>query len=107
MIIEKNELTNCELLTMKILWDAEEALTCREIINQLTRRGFRYADTTVYTFLKNLQQKGFVNSYRRTVSFYYPTKNKEEYLQTSLLKFCKFWFAGDTQRMIEKIQLLK
>ena len=36
-IIQKAELTDCQLTIMKIIWDAEEPITCGEIQEQLKR----------------------------------------------------------------------
>lgn len=95
-IYKRSELTECELTTMKIVWDAKEPITCQEIIEQLSvKYGLNYKDTTVYTFLKNLKDKGFVDSYRKGITFYVPLRLEEEYRSVMLKKAEKFWFNDD------------
>lgn len=95
-IYKRSELTECELTTMKVVWDAKEPITCQEIIEQLSAKyGLNYKDTTVYTFLKNLKDKGFVDSYRKGITFYVPLRKEEEYRGVMLKKAEKFWFEDD------------
>ncbi len=95
-IYKRSELTECELTTMKIVWDAKEPITCGEIIEQLSvKYGLNYKDTTVYTFLKNLKDKGFVDSYRKGITFYIPLRSEEEYRSVQLKKTESFWFDGN------------
>ena len=95
-IYQKAELTDCELTTMKIVWDAEEPITCPEIISILSSKyGLNYKDTTVYTFLKNLKDKGFVDSYRKGITFFVPLRSEEEYRTEVIKHEEKFWFNGD------------
>lgn len=92
-IIQKSELTECELTTMKIVWDAGEPITCSEIIEQLkTKYHLVYKDTTVYTFLKNLKEKGFVDSYRRGITFFIPARSEVEYRKDQMERTKHFWY---------------
>jgi predicted transcriptional regulator len=94
MIYKRSELTECELTAMKIVWDAKEPITCQEIINELKNKyDLNYKDTTVYTFLKNLKEKGFVDSYRKGITLYVPLRSEEEYRSDQLKKMEKFWFS--------------
>lgn len=105
-IYKRSELTECELTTMKIVWDAREPITCQEIIEQLSvKYGLNYKDTTVYTFLKNLKDKGFVDSYRKGITFYVPLRSEEEYRSTLLKKAEKFWFDDDFMAFIVTLAL--
>ena len=66
-----SELSDCELATMKCIWDAAEPISAQEIMEQLKIvYGLEYKDTTVYTFIKKLKEKGFVDSYRKGVTYY-------------------------------------
>ena len=43
----RSELSECELATMKCVWDAEEPVTCQQVIERLrTEYGMDYKDTT-------------------------------------------------------------
>ena len=95
-IIQKAELTDCELTVMKIIWDAGEPITCGEIQEQLRNTyNLVYKDTTVYTFLKNLREKCFVDTYRRGVTFFVPIRNQEEYRKDIMQRMKKFWYNDD------------
>ena len=55
---KRSELSECELITMKCIWDAKEPITCQEIMQKLlVEYELEYKDTTVYTFLKNLKER--------------------------------------------------
>lgn len=81
---------------MKIIWDAEEPITCGEIQKQLKGKyNLIYKDTTVYTFLKNLREKSFVDSYRRGVTFFVPLREQDEYRKDIMQRTRKFWYNHD------------
>ena len=98
---KRSELSECELVTMKCIWDANRPITCQEIMEQLrTVYELDYKDTTVYTFLKNLKNKGFVTSYRKGLTYYEPLRKEEEYRNEQLKKNQKFWFKGSATSMV-------
>jgi predicted transcriptional regulator len=77
---------------MKCIWDAGEPVPCCEVMEQLKEKyGLDYKDTTVYTFLGNLKKKGFVESYRRGVTFYIPIRDMAEFKDEQLRKINEFW----------------
>lgn len=101
---KRSELSECELVTMKCIWDAKEPITCQEIMEQLRNvYGLDYKDTTVYTFLKNLKSKGFVSSYRKGVTYYQPIREEEEYRSEQLRKSENFWFKGSATKMVSAL----
>lgn len=95
------ELSDCELMTMKCIWDAEEPITCSEIIAKLSQNyGLTYKDTTVYTFIKKLKDKGFVDSFRKGVTYYIPLRDEESY-RNEQMKFTQdFWFKGSSAAFV-------
>lgn len=95
------ELTECELATMKCIWDAAEPVTCSEIMTQLkTKYELDYKDTTVYTYLKKLMEKKFVDSYRKGVTFYFPIRTEESYRADQLVYNKNFWFDGSAEKLV-------
>lgn len=101
---KRSELSECELVTMKCVWDAKEPVTCQEVITELkTVYGLEYKDTTVYTFLKILKQKGFIDSYRKGITFYQPIRDEVEYREGVLRKMLDFWFKNSTGDMLAAI----
>lgn len=103
-ICKKSELTGCELVVMKIIWDAKQPITCQEIIRQLSDKyGMNYKETTVYTFLKKLKDKGFVDSYRKGITFFMAVRTEEEYRNMEVIRFCHFWYMDQHELMIKDI----
>jgi predicted transcriptional regulator len=65
--------------------------------------GLEYKDTTVYTFLKNLKEKGFVDSYRKGLTYFFPIRDEEEYRNEQLKKTEKFWFNGSSSKLLSAL----
>ena len=100
----RSELSECELITMKCIWDAKQPVTCQEVMEQLRAvYGLDYKDTTVYTFLKNLKDKGFVDSYRKGLTYYMPLREEEAYMKEQLEKNKRFWFGNSTVKMVHAL----
>ena len=98
------ELTDCELATMKCVWDAKENITVPEIVEKLKENyGLDYKPTTVYTFVKKLYDKGFVDYFKRGVKFYYPKRTQAEYIQSELNRTCEFWFDGSKTELVSAL----
>lgn len=102
-------LTKAEMEVMNVLWDASHALTVSEIV-------MGYADpkpayTTVATFLKILEAKGYVEHHRKEETgrtFYYsPMLSREKYIAhvvndvkdtlfgNSAKRFCSFLIQSE------------
>ncbi len=95
MIIKRNPLSECEQIVMKCVWDAGEDVTCAQIKEVLKEKyELDYKDTTVYTFLSNLKKKGFVDSQRRGVTYYWPIRDRDEYVGQIRKWYTDFWFHG-------------
>lgn len=61
-----NELSPCEALIMKLIWEAPQDIPVQELIDQLRDDyGKEYARTTVVTFVGKLKDKRFVDTYRK------------------------------------------
>lgn len=75
-------LTKAEMDVMNVLWDAEHALTVNEIVEGYAEP--RPAYTTVATFLKILEAKGYVEHKRKEETgrtFYFsPMLSREKYI---------------------------
>lgn len=103
-----SELSDCELTTMKCIWDSDKPITAHEIIRQLKKNyGLVYKESTVYTFIKKLKDKGFASSYRNGVTFYFPIREEEEYRSILLNRAREFWFKGSTTAMVGELLRLK
>lgn len=96
-----SELSECELLTMKCIWDAGDPISAQEIMEQLkTVYNLDYKDTTVYTFLKYLRKKGFIESFKEGITYYYPVRDEEDYKNQYLTWMLKFWFKGSIEALV-------
>ncbi len=106
--MRRSELSECELTTMKCVWDAGEPVTCQWIMDKLKRDyGLEYKDTTVYTFLKNLKDKGFVSSYRQGITYFQPIRDEKEFRDAQLAKAEKFWFEGSSVKLVSALFQMK
>lgn len=102
------ELSNRETIVLNILYDAKEPIHCTEVINTLkSKYGFDYAQTTVYTFLKNLIKKGYVKSEKKGITFYSPALDKETVLDNFLTSSAKIWFDGNYNNYAKAVKKLK
>ena len=71
------------------------ALTCSYVIERLREDyGRDYAETTVYTFLKNLKNKGFIESFKKGITFFQPKRELVEFRASYITKMIEFWFDG-------------
>lgn len=94
--IMKKDMSECEKLIMKIIWDSKEDIPTPEIIQNLhLRYGRNYARTTVVTFIQRLVSKGFVSTYRKGhVSYAHAEISEKWYLEYLLINIMNFWFDG-------------
>ncbi len=109
MIRNYDLLSEREEVVLSILWKHAESGNypiCREVIDDLKEEyKCEYAETTVYTFLKNLIKKGYVEDRRdKGVKFYVPIKSKEEYLEKVLERMNKIYFNNNKKDFIKAIK---
>ena len=92
-------LTKAEMEVMNVLWDVSQALTVHEIVAQYPEPQPAY--TTVGTFLKILEAKGYVEHHRKDVTgrtFYYsPMLTREKYT-TQVLNDVKNTLFGNSAK---------
>lgn len=101
---ERCVLSECELVTMRCVWNLGERATAFNVINMLAEDyGMKYKETTVYTFLKKLKEKGFVDTKRQGVTYYIPLVDETTYLKEMAKKLVGFWFNGDTAAAVKAV----
>ena len=92
-------LTKAEMEVMNVLWDIPQALTVHEIVAKYPEPQPAY--TTVGTFLKILEAKGYVEHHRKDVTgrtFYYsPMLTREKYT-TQVLNDVKSSLFGNSAK---------
>ena len=95
---KKQTLTRGEEEIMQILWQLQSAVVS-EIIACTSEPHPKY--TTVATFLKILENKGFVGHTTEGKSHrYYPILAKEEYAQTVVASVLSNYFGGSLSQMV-------
>jgi len=99
---EGRDLTSCETLIMKIIWDEGCDISVIDLRRKLKERyGKDYRRTTLSTFLIKMSDKGYVRSYRVGRNAYvHAEKNEEEYKQELLEDTKQFWFAGKASDLV-------
>jgi len=99
---EGRDLTSCETLIMKIIWDEEGDISAIDLRRKLKERyGKDYSRTTLATFLLKMSDKGFVRNYREGRNAYvHAVKSEEEYKQEMLEDTKRFWFAGKAADLV-------
>ncbi len=96
MNIKERGLTASEKYVMKAIWDAKEDIAFQDLLKRIKEQfGKDYARTTIATFLKNMEENGFVTSYHigRT-AFIHAVKSEEEYKKQFIKDNTNFWFGG-------------
>lgn len=90
------EITECEKVVMKCVWDSPHELSMQEITEMVnTQHGKNWKTQTVSTFLARLVKKDYLKMYRKGRCFYYqPLVDKEEYKDDVLRDYVEFWNNG-------------
>lgn len=99
------ELSACETLIMKVVWDAKEDIAVQELIVQLKEQyGKDYARTTVVTFLGKMADKGFVSTHRRGKNaFVHAEKAEDAYKSQLMNEETDFWFEGKPEQLMAAV----
>ncbi len=103
-MFERSALSECEMVTMRCVWNLGEDATAFNIINMLSEDyGLSYKETTVYTFLTKLKEKGFVKTVRRGVTYYVPLVSEQEYQRKMAKQYLSFWFHGNVAAAVRAV----
>ncbi len=92
------ELTKAEEEIMQVLWDLDAAFV-RDIIEKMPDPKPAY--NTVSTFVRILQEKGFVDHERHGKSHkYFPIVTKESYTKSFMKGLVKNYFGGSYKQVV-------
>lgn len=107
--MDKEKLSPCEEIIMKIIWDSKEAIATPDIIDKVKiKYGKEYARTTVVTFLNRLCGKGFIKTYRKgRLSYAVAIRQEEQYKQKLIEQICGFWFHDKPSELMELLFSIK
>jgi predicted transcriptional regulator len=94
-------LTKAEMEVMNVLWDATEALTIHEIIERYPEP--RPAYTTIATFLKIIEAKGYVEHFKKEGSkrcfVFSPVFTREKYIINVMDDVKDSLFGNSTKKL--------
>lgn len=99
-------LTACEQLIMKTVWDADKELGLMDITKGANDNyGKDWKPQTVSTFLARLVKKGFLKSYRQgRVFFYQILVTQEDYVRETAEQFIDFWHHGSVEAFLASLK---
>lgn len=97
----KLSLAPAEGRVMKCIWESDEDLTVLEITERIRERYDKeYANNTVATFLKILENKGFVSRYKRQHSYQYHAEVAQEDFTDAQVKALRDeWYGGSAYEL--------
>lgn len=99
---EERDLSACESIIMKAIWDKGEDISISELSEILKVKYHKeYKRTTIVTFILNLSAKGFARQYRRgRYAYVHALKSEDEYKKRLLNKYLDFWYQGDAAEVV-------
>ncbi len=100
--ITQEELTDCEVLVMKVIWQSDTVMSIQEIITRINQQYQKdWKLQTVSTFLSRAVKKGYLEMKRRGRSFdYYPLVTEEQYGRREIAKCVENWGDGKLGNLI-------
>ena len=95
--MDTNDISACERLVMKIIWDSTEDLALQEVMGRVNEEnGKAWKPQTVSTFLTRLVKKGFLSMYRKgRYCYYQPLVSKDEFWKATMQENARFFTKGD------------
>lgn len=90
-------LTECEVVVMKAIWEADHKLSLQEILAEVNGRfGKNWKPQTVSTFLTRLVKKEFLSMKRQGRTFLYtPLVEETEYGKQEISRCASLWYHND------------
>lgn len=95
--METNDISACERLVMKVVWDSTEDLALQEVMDRVNNEnGKTWKPQTVSTFLARLVKKGFLTVYRKgRYSYYVPAVSKQDFWKATMHENAQYFTQGD------------
>ena len=102
---EDRNLSPCETIIMKAVWDAKEDIALMDLMVVLREKyGKDYARTTITTFLLKLSEKDFVRTYRKgKASYVHAIRSEEEYKVKLIGEQTDLWYDGQPVEVISAL----
>ncbi|MBR2403877.1 MAG: BlaI/MecI/CopY family transcriptional regulator [Lachnospiraceae bacterium] len=95
--MDPNEISVCERMIMKVLWDSEEDLDLMTVTARVKEEfGKDWKLQTVATFMTRLQKKKYIDIYRiGRYSHYHPLVKKDEFKMSTVSENIKYFDKGN------------
>lgn len=91
-------LTDSEEIVMKSVWELGGNCTLSQIVKQAEEHDKVWQLQTVATFLKHLEEKGYVRPYKDGRFFHYEVLVEEKaYKNKQIRQFINFWNKGSVE----------
>ena len=96
------ELTDCETLVMKCIWDAGGEISVQDIIRRVSEmHGKMMKRTTASTFILRLREKGYIEGRQEGRNVYYhPLVTETAYKRSRAKDYLDFWHDGSLNRAV-------
>ncbi len=98
---EQKRISQAEMKVMEKIWEKKELLTISDIVAALKEGGEEWSHQAIASFLKRLEDKGYLsstrNSYKRS---YFPLVSKEEYKRQEAENFVNQKFGGSLKNFL-------
>ena len=89
------KVTEAEYKVLEVLWAAKQAMSVKQIMAELEKKGTIWANRTVLVFLNNLEEKKAVGELKEKITFYYyPIVAKEDFVKEASKNFLEKYFSG-------------
>ncbi len=101
-ILVTSDISFCERMVMKVIWDSPEELALQEIMGRVNlENGKEWKPQTVSTFLSRLLKKEFISSYRKSrYTYYQPLVSKMDYWKQTMIENAQYFTKGDMGEMV-------
>ena len=99
------ELTDCETMVMKTIWDANVEISVQEIIDNVANiYGKLMKRTTASTFILRLRDKGYIEGRQEGRNVYYrPLVMEDEYKRSRAKDYLQFWYSGSLEKAVSML----
>ena len=86
---------------MEKLWERRELLTISDIVAALQEDGEEWSHQAIASFLKRLEDKGYLSSTKKSYKrSYFPLISREEYNRQEAEKFVNQKFGGSLKKFL-------
>lgn len=93
------KISDSELEVMRVLWEAEDALSVTAIRETLQART-GWEATTIKTLIQRLYKKGIIAQEKRTVFYYRPLLSEKEYNDWATKNLIQKLYGGSARNLV-------